>query len=159
MGEQDLAGGCACGEVRYELDRRPMFVHCCHCRWCQRETGSAFVLNGLIERSALTVIAGEPQRINIPSESGSGQDVFRCPRCQVALWSHYGAAGDAVAFVRLGTLDHPDACPPDIHIFTDSKQPWVLIPDGANASEAYYRRSTTWPEESIKRYNRALGRS
>jgi hypothetical protein len=109
----------------------PMFVHCCHCRWCQRETGSAFVLNALVERDRVILLEGSTEVVDTPSASGKGQKIIRCPRCRVALWSHYAGAGEAVSFVRVGTLDDPDRLPPDIHIYTSSKQPWVVVPEGA----------------------------
>lgn len=118
-------GGCQCGAIRYRLEDAPFAVHCCHCRTCQRETGSAFALNGLIEADRLTVLAGEPVRVETPSQSGKGQSIARCPTCQVALWSHYAGMGERATFVRIGTLDDPGAFPPDIHIFKRSKQAWV----------------------------------
>jgi len=145
-------GGCACGAVRYRLTSRPLFVHCCHCRWCQRETGSAFALNAMIEADRVEVLAGGPQLVPVPSESGKGQKIARCPTCGVALWSHYAGAGDAVRFVRVGTLADPDQFPPDIHIFTGSKQPWINLLDGAPAVEEYYRRQAYWPKDSLERF-------
>jgi hypothetical protein len=137
----------------------PMFVHCCHCTWCQRETGSAFALNALIEADRVRVLQGEVDVVNTPSNSGRGQRIARCPRCRVALWSHYAGAGDAVCFVRVGTLDRPEACPPDIHIFTSTLLPWVRLPEeGAPRVDEYYRRSDYWPAESIERYDVVLGR-
>jgi hypothetical protein len=131
-------GGCACGKVRYSLGSAPIVVHCCHCRWCQRETGSSFALNAVIETDKVELLGEPPERIDTPSASGKGQAVFRCPSCQVALWSHYGGAGEKAAFIRVGTLDSPDACPPNVHIFTSSKQPWVAIPEGAEQFEIFY---------------------
>ena len=131
-------GGCACGEVRYRLGSEPIVVHCCHCRWCQRESGAAFALNAVIEAERVELISGQPERIDTPSASGKGQPVFRCPTCKVALWSHYAGAGDKADFIRVGTLDDPDACPPDVHIFTESKQPWVVLPDGAEQFPIFY---------------------
>ena len=135
-----LEGRCACGEVRYRLAGRPFAVHCCHCRDCQRETGSAFVINGLIETPLVEVTAGAPETIDTPSASGKGQQIVRCPRCKVALWSHYGGMGGKAAFVRVGTLEHPDACPPQVHVFTRSKQPWFELPMDAPAYEIFYSR-------------------
>lgn len=133
-----MDGGCACGTVRYRLNDAPMVVHCCHCTWCQRETGSAFVINAVIETDRVTLLAGEPDLVMTPSESGRGQEIARCPSCHVALWSHYPNAGRKAAFVRVGALDAPGAVPPDVHIFTGSKLPWVRLPDGAKAYEAFY---------------------
>lgn len=146
-------GGCACSAVRYALTRAPMFVHCCHCRWCQRETGSAFAINALIETECVEVRKGAPSPIETPSESGGGQTIMRCPDCHVALWSHYCGIGPKVAFLRAPTLDDPDAIAPDIHIFTASKQPWVRLGDDIPTVEAYYKRSDYWPAKSIERLN------
>lgn len=144
-------GGCACGGVRYRITSRPMFVHCCHCRWCQRETGASFALNAMIETDRIEVTKGNPNAVMTPSESGRGQDIARCPNCHVALWSHYSGAKNKVAFVRVGTLDNPDLLPPDIHIFTASKQPWVTLSCGTPAYDEYYDWRQEWPEESQQR--------
>jgi hypothetical protein len=144
-------GGCTCGAVRYRMTSGPLFVHCCHCRWCQRETGTAFALNALIEASRVTVPRGAPEMVETPSNSGKGQRIARCPTCRVAVWSNYGGLGDVVRFVRVGTLDEPDRLPPDIHIYTTSKQPWVVLPPGARAVEQYYKSAEVWPKESLER--------
>jgi hypothetical protein len=144
-------GGCTCRQVRYRLTRAPLIVHCCHCRWCQRETGSAFVLNALIESVNLQRIQGEAQLLHTPTNSGKGQRIARCPSCQVALWSHYAGLGDIMSFVRVGTLDQPDRLTPDVHIFTESKQPWVIIPPDAKSFPQYYKLGDVWSEASIAR--------
>jgi hypothetical protein len=144
-------GGCDCGEVRYRMTSGPIFVHCCHCRWCQRETGASFALNAMIEAERVELLKGEPEPVNTPSESGKGQKIWRCPTCRIAVWSNYAGAGDAVRFVRVGTLDEPDRLPPDIHIYTASKQPWVVIPPGMPAVEEYYKAADYWPAESLER--------
>lgn len=148
-------GGCTCGGVRYRLLLAPMFVHCCHCTWCQRETGSAFAVNALVEAEAVELLRGEVETIDNPTKSGKGQRVARCSACKVALWSNYSAAGEAVRFVRVGTLDDPNRCPPDIHIFTSTKQSWVRLGEEVPVADEYYRRSDHWPAESIARYKRA----
>jgi hypothetical protein len=146
-----LAGGCDCGGVRYELTRAPLVVHCCHCRWCQRETGTAFALNAMVESEFVALTHGEPDIVMTPSASGKGQRIARCPSCRIALWSHYAGGGDAVRFVRVGTLDSPDALSPDIHIFTSTKQPWVVLPPGARAVPGYYDAKAVWSQESLAR--------
>ena len=151
------AGGCTCGHVRYRMTK-PLFVHCCHCRWCQRETGASFALNAMIEADRVEITAGEVEVIVTPSNSGKGQKISRCPVCHIALWSNYAGAGDALRFVRVGTLDDPDAFPPDIHIFTESRQPWVVIPAGARAVPQYYKSSEVWSEESLARRRAVLGK-
>jgi hypothetical protein len=146
-----LEGGCDCRFLRYRMRTAPLFVHCCHCRWCQRETGASFALNAMIESDRVIVLQGEPEAVATPSNSGKGQKIIRCPRCRIALWSNYAGAGDAIRFVRVGTLDNPDRLPPDIHIFTASKQPWVMLSDKIPAVPEYYDRDRYWPEESLER--------
>ena len=148
---ESFAGGCDCRFVRYRLTDRPLFVNCCHCRWCQRESGASFALNAMIEAKRVELTAGEPETVLTPSESGQGQKISRCPKCRIALWSNYAGAGDVVRFVRVGTLDDPDRFPPDIHIFTASKQPWVVLPPGTPAVAEYYDREQYWPPESLAR--------
>ena len=146
-----LEGGCDCRDVRYRMSTRPLFVHCCHCRWCQRESGASFALNAMIEADRVIALVGEPDLIDTPSASGLGQKIARCPKCRIALWSNYAGAGPLLKFVRVGTLDEPDHLPPDIHIFTASKQPWVTIPAGVPAVPEYYDRDEHWPAESLAR--------
>jgi hypothetical protein len=155
MEHDPLEGGCACRVVRYRLRAAPLYVHCCHCRWCQRETGSAFALNALIEATRVELLAGPHEDILTPSHSGEGQVIARCPSCRVAVWSLYGS-NPAIRFIRVGTLDEPDRCPPDIHIFTASKQPWVVLPEGARAEPEFYSYRETWPEESWARRAAAM---
>ncbi|MEQ8179119.1 MAG: GFA family protein [Amphiplicatus sp.] len=146
-----MEGGCTCRTVRYRMKSKPLFVHCCHCRWCQRETGTAFALNAMIEADRVDLLSGEPEMIMTPTNSGRGQKIWRCPQCRVAVWSNYSGAGDKVNFVRVGTLDDPDALPPDIHIFTSSKQPWVILPADVPVMAEYYDFRERWPAESIER--------
>lgn len=152
-------GGCDCRAVRYRMIDTPLFVHCCHCRWCQRETGSAFVLNALIEAERVVPLAGEVEVVHTPSCSGKGQHIARCPICRIAVWSTYAGLGDLLRFIRVGTLDDPDRFPPDIHIYTQSKQPWVLLPPGVPAMDAYYDRKQYWPKASLERRRIMLERA
>lgn len=144
-------GGCDCRQIRYRLLTRPLIVHCCHCRWCQRESGASFALNAMIEAARVELLSGEPQIVDTPSASGLGQKIARCPRCRLALWSNYAGAGPVIRFVRVGTLDDPDLLPPDIHIFTASRQPWVVIPPAAAAVPEYYDRAQYWSAQSLER--------
>jgi len=151
-----LDGGCDCRQVRYRMATTPLFVHCCHCRWCQRESGSSFALNAMIESDRVTLSAGEPEIVHTPSNSGLGQLFARCARCRLALWSHYAGAGPFIKFVRVGTLDEPDHLPPDIHIFTASKQPWVVLSPDVPAVPDYYDRDRQWPADSLARRHALL---
>jgi len=151
-------GGCDCRDVRYRMTSTPIFVHCCHCRWCQRETGASFALNAMIEAARVALLQGEIDVVMAPSNSGKGQKISRCPKCRIAVWSNYAGAGDTVHFVRVGTLDEPDRLPPDIHIFTASKQPWVVLPPDTPAVPEYYDRKEYWPKESLERRTAQLAR-
>ena len=152
-------GGCTCRALRFRMSGPPLFVHCCHCRWCQRETGTAFALNAMIESERVEVLQGEFELVDTPSNSGKGQKIARCPTCRIAVWSHYAGGGDAVRFVRVGTLDEPDRLPPDVHIFTASKQPWVVLPSGTPAVAEYYNAAELWPKDSLDRRAALLARA
>jgi hypothetical protein len=151
-----LDGGCDCHYLRYRMETPPMIVHCCHCRWCQRESGAAFALNAMIEADRVTILSGEPEVVDTPSESGMGQKISRCPRCRIALWSNYAGAGPVTRLIRVGTLDEPDRLPPDIHIFTSTKQPWIEVPTSTPSFPEYYQREKQWLPESLARWQLIL---
>ena len=151
-----MNGGCSCGTVKYRLISAPMFVHCCHCRDCQRQSGSAFAINALIETDRIEMLSGVPVPVAMPTDSGRPHDIHRCPQCKVALWSDYGRR-PSLRFVRVGTLDDPDSLAPDVHIFTRSKVPWVNLPVGTPAFEIYYDMATLWPKASLERRRAILG--
>jgi hypothetical protein len=153
-----IEGGCDCCGIRYRLTEAPLVVHCCHCRWCQRETGASFALNAVIEDDRVDLVSGAPECVVTPSASGRGQRIWRCSSCKVALWSNYSGGGDRFRFVRVGTLDDPDRFPPDVHIFTSTKQPWVVLPAGAHAYPEYYDRDSEWTPASLERRAARLAR-
>ena len=146
----DLEGGCACAAVRYRLTSRPMFVHCCHCRDCQRQTGSAFVLNALIETDQVTLLSGNPEPVAVPTDSGRPHEIYRCAACRVAVWSVYGTSRKLL-FVRVGTLDDPATLTPDVNIYIRSKLPWLALPEGTPSFETYYDFRKLWPPASLER--------
>jgi hypothetical protein len=150
-----MEGRCTCGAVRYRLKTKPIFVHCCHCTWCQRETGSAFAVNAMIEASQVELLQGKLTQTTLPSLSGKGQVFWRCADCGVTVWSNYVGAGPNIHFVRVGTLDDPSRAPPDIHIYTSTKQPWVVVPDGIPAVPEYYKPADYWPAHSLARFKAA----
>jgi hypothetical protein len=152
-----LEGGCACGKVRYRMTAAPMFVHCCHCLNCQKHTGSAFVINMIVETSRVERRGLEPQGTVMPLNGGSPNTIFRCPECGVAVWSDYGNRPQ-ILFLRAGTLDDPRAVSPDVHIYTRSKLPWVRLPEGVPAFEEFYDRKALWPAEAMQRFKAALGK-
>ena len=152
-------GGCGCGRIRYRLRRAPLYVHCCHCHWCQRESGSAFALNAIIESHEVEVLKQSPVLIDLPTASGRGQQMARCSECQLALWSHYSGLGKQLSFIRVGTLDQPNQIKPDIHIYLESKQDWFQVPDAMPSYQRYYDRKTMWPKSSLQRLNQLLNQN
>ena len=153
---ENLEGGCACGHVRYRLVSTPMFVNCCHCRDCQRQTGSAFVINAVIETDRIALLSGEPEPVAVPTESGRPHDIYRCGICRTAVWSDYGRRPQ-LRFVRVGTLDNPAALPPNAHIFTRSKLPWVDVSKSGPSFDVYYDMETLWPKASLERRHKIAG--
>ena len=151
---QNRDGGCTCGHVRYRVPSEPLIVHGCHCRGCQRNSGSAFAINALYEADQVTLISGDVEEITVPTPSGTGQDITRCAKCKVAVWSNYnmgGALRKFINFIRVGTLDDPDQLPPDVHIFTCSKQPWVILPKNDRHVDEFYDMKETWSPKSWER--------
>ncbi|RLL95653.1 hypothetical protein CFD26_103067 [Aspergillus turcosus] len=175
-----MEGGCACGLIRYRLETRPLVVHCCHRTSCQRETGTAFALNAVIESTLVTLLppaqptvpgsaqgaakpAGpvvqaegqvEPEMILTPSESGKGQNIARCPSCHVAVWSNYSGAGPFCRFVRVGTLDEAWRVGPEVHIYTASKRGFFSLGDSIPQFEGFYPKEEVWRKESLERWDR-----
>lgn len=149
----ERTGGCSCGALRYRLASEPMFVHCCHCLNCQRQTGSAFVINLLIEADRVEVLQGTPRAVDVPRDDGRPQRIFRCPNCQIAVFSEYSSPN--VRFVRGGTLDDPTTITPDVHIYTRSKVGWVTLPSQTPAFDVYYDTKTLWPAVSLERLRAA----
>ena len=150
-------GGCACGAVRFRMNSGPMFVHCCHCRDCQRQTGSAFVINALIEADRVDV-QGPTEGVLVPTDSGMPHAIHRCAACRIALWSEYGGR-PAIRFMRVGTLDDPTALTPDVHIYARTKLPWVRLPEDARVFDAYYDSRQEWPAASLERRAAVFGKA
>jgi len=143
-------GRCSCGAVRYRLTEKPLIVHCCHCRDCQTQTGSAFVINAMIETAHIAVESGDINIVAMPSPSGRGHDIHRCAACQVAVWSDYGKR-PFLRFLRVSTLDDAHAIKPDVHIFTRSKVPWMTLPQQVPAFDIFYDPEQVWTPESLVR--------
>jgi len=152
----ERTGGCACGQLRYEAASEPLIVHCCHCSYCQRETGSAFATNYLIESDRVS-FTGRSEIVDTPSASGKGQKVVRCPECQIAVSSHYGGGGDKFHFLRVGTMDERADVAPDVHIYTSTKQPWVTLPEGVPEFAEFYNPGEVWSAETLTRWKAAIG--
>jgi hypothetical protein len=152
MSDRDtLTGGCACGALRYKLTGPPLVVHACHCRTCQRLNASPFVVNVWIEAARVERLAGEPRSFRLAGGSGKPHDVFFCGACSTAVWSHYHSVPGHSLFVRGGTLDDPSTAPPDIHIHTASKLPWLPLPEGARSYAGMYDVKSVWPADKLAR--------
>jgi len=151
----DADGRCTCGALHYRLKAKPLIVHCCHCTWCQRESGSAFAVNAVVEASQVQLLQGRPVETTLPSASGKGQVFWRCAVCGVTLWSNYPQASQRIHFIRVGTLEDPSRAPPDIHIFTSTKQPWVILPEGVPAVPEFYNPAEVWTAEALARFKAA----
>ncbi|MCF6327616.1 MAG: GFA family protein [Devosiaceae bacterium] len=150
---QTRNGSCTCAHVRYQVISEPMIVHACHCRGCQKNSGSSFALNALFEADRVKLISGEVEEITVPTPSGKGQIITRCSICKVAVWSNYNMGGlrEHIRFIRVGTLDDPDQIVPDVHIFTNSKQPWVMLSKQDLRFEVFYDFKETWSPKSMER--------
>jgi hypothetical protein len=149
-------GGCSCAAVRYQLLSPPMFVNCCHCTLCQKQTGGAFVINAIIETSRIQLLKGQPVAVSMLTESGRPHDIYRCPSCQIAVWSDYGRR-PALRFVRASTLDEPHRVVPDAHIYVRSKVPWLTLPANARQFSEYCDMDKEWSAESLARRQAILG--
>ena len=152
----NLEGGCACGAIRYELTESPLIVHACHCRDCQKLTGSAFVINIWIERRFVKATGASPKSFSLTAGSGRDHEVFFCERCGTYVWSCYAIVAGECLFVRAGTLDDPKAVTPDVHIFTRSKLPWVTLPAGARTFSSIYKIDEVWPAASRERLKKSI---
>ncbi|MEA3001093.1 MAG: hypothetical protein QOK17_2926 [Sphingomonadales bacterium] len=156
MDGEKVEGGCACGAVRYRMEGPPLVVHACHCSQCQTLSGTAFALNVVIEAGRVALLSGEPEPTQVKGASGKPQTILRCPQCRIALWSHYPQAGERIAFVRAGTLDDPARVPPDIHIYTGTKLPWLKLPESARAVPEFYSPGEVWRPESLERWRQVM---
>jgi hypothetical protein len=150
-----FSGGCACGKIRYRLRSAPMFVNCCHCTNCQTQTGSAFVINALIETDRIETSSDRLEVTTWASGDDDVQDVYRCSECKVVVWSDYGRR-PGLRFLRVGTLDDPSALPPRAHVFTQSKLAWVQVPDDVLKFDVYFDIREHWPAESLERMRASL---
>ena len=154
-------GGCDCGAVRFRLEAEPIVVNCCHCRACQRQSGSAFAINVIVETDQVTILSGDPIRFAHETGSGAGQSNLRCDACGTSLASVYHAAGETLRFLRGGAFDDSTAVVPDVHIFTAEKVDWVAIPEGMRSYEGFYPGRdipAIMGEGNAARFGKATGR-
>lgn len=142
--------GCGCGKVTYQMSSDPMFMHCCHCQECQRQTGSAYVLNAIIEADRISW-NGKTTEHTLATPSGKGQIITRCASCGTAVFSSYLVRLGKLKYIRVGTLDDPDLCPPTVQIFTASKPVWVPLNQDIPIFESFCEFKDVWPEEAYRR--------
>ena len=149
-------GGCDCRAVRYRLGVAPLFVHCCHCRWCQREIGLGVRAQRDDRGGPRHAAGGEPELVDTPSASGAGQQIARCPRCRVAVWSHYVGRrpGAEVRSRRHARRPRPAAARhPHLH---GVEAALGRAAAGVPAVPEYYDRKQHWPAASLARWQAVL---
>ena len=153
-------GRCACGSVEFVITDEPLFVNVCHCHRCQRESGSPFACNVLIEADRLELRSGAVAPIRVPTDSGRAHDIHRCTACGAPMWSIYERLSP-IRFIRVGNFDLESraALRPKAQIFTQSKLPWVVMPESLPAFDGFYDIKELWPQASIARLMRALGKA
>ncbi|WP_433989599.1 hypothetical protein SuNHUV7_02240 (plasmid) [Pseudoseohaeicola sp. NH-UV-7] len=156
MIHKEHSGSCGCGKVAYKMTSNPMIVHCCHCKECQKQTGAAYVLNAIIEADRV-ICEGATTEHTLPTPSGKGQVITRCASCGTAVFSSYLVRLGKLTYVRVGTLDDPSRCPPDVQIFTSSKQPWVPLHPDIPSFDEFYKFEDVWSGSSLKRWNKIFG--
>ena len=149
-------GQCDCGAVKYAMSTDPMFVHCCCCAQCQRQTGSAFVVNAIIEADRVSV-EGPVREIELSTPSGKGQIITRCTECGVAVFSNYLVREGKLRYIRVGTLDDPARCPPDVQIFTSDLPSWVRLNPEIPSFEKMYVFKDVWPADAFARWTTLFG--
>jgi len=113
-------------------------VNNCHCRLCQRQTGTGSAVNAFIESDRLEHLTGELSEHEFVTGSGGTQTVVRCVKCGTPLWSHYPRLGRKAAGIRVGTLDDPSEVRPDAAIFVASKPVWAPLPEGIPSFNGFY---------------------
>jgi hypothetical protein len=152
MGETIREGGCACGAMRYRLKNEPIYVNNCHCRQCQRQTGSTSVVNAFTEAENFEVLQGESWQHTVKAGSGGPHTIFRCSECGTAIYSQYPRFGPLGIGVRVGTLDDPGSLTPDATIFIVERMPWVTLPEGIPHFESYYDPPEILPPARAERF-------
>ncbi|MGP1254016.1 MAG: GFA family protein [Kiloniellales bacterium] len=128
--EASLAGGCQCGDVRYEVRGPAIDVYVCHCRECQKQSSSAFGISVIVNSSDLVLLSGEPRIWTRPATLGGSLDCAFCPNCGSRLW-HGNPKRDEAISVKGGSLDAPPDLSEVKHIWVSRKLPGVVLPDDA----------------------------
>jgi hypothetical protein len=124
-----FAGGCQCGAIRYRCTARPYVQYTCHCRACQRLTSSAFATAIQVPAEAFSIEEGNVATRERIADSGNRLTTAFCPSCGSALYSA-NAARPRLRSIYVGTLDSAADVEVSAHIWTKTRLPWVLIPEG-----------------------------
>ena len=130
MSETIRTGGCQCGAVRYEIQAEPLTLYVCHCRDCQRQSGSGFGMSLPVPRESLVLLSGQPHEWRRRAESGREVVCQFCGDCGTRLF-HLPSRNPKVANVKPGTLDDTGWLEPVGQLWTSRRQPWVQWADGA----------------------------
>src|SRR5258706_6541763 len=119
-----MAGGCQCGQVRYEVTAAPLNVYICHCRECRKQSGSALGISVIVRAAELRLVQGELKRWSRPTDSGHILDCFFCAECGSRVW-HGDRDREETISIKGGSLDEPPDLSSATHIWTVRKLPGV----------------------------------
>ena len=151
---QSLTGGCICGQVKYQIIDKPLFTQACHCKDCKVLTGSSYVVNSSILENTL-IVEGEVSSTELKAGSGASYKTYFCTKCGNYVYADYDSAVGRLT-VRTKTLDNSEKFPPQVHIFTKDKDPWLNLSEDVICFKEMYDQKKTWPEDSLNRYNEYL---
>tara|TARA_B100000579_G_scaffold278075_1_gene230015 strand:- start:122 stop:604 length:483 start_codon:yes stop_codon:yes gene_type:complete len=151
---EKLKGGCICGQVKYYITEKPLFTQACHCKDCKVLTGSSYVVNSSVLENTLFV-EGEVSSTELKAGSGASCKTYFCNKCGAYVYADYDSAFKRLT-LRTKTLNNPENFPPQVHIFTKDKDPWLNLSKDVTCFEEMYDPKKIWPEESLKRYSKYL---
>ena len=151
---EKLKGGCICGQVKYYITEKPLFTQACHCKDCKVLTGSSYVVNSSVLENTL-IVEGEVSSTELKAGSGASYKTYFCTKCGNYVYADYDSAVGRLT-VRTKTLDNSEKFPPQVHIFTKDKDPWLNLSEDVICFKEMYDQKKTWPEESLNKYNEYL---
>ena len=129
-----ITGGCQCGAIRYEFNGEPVQQVACHCTDCQHQSGSAFGMSVVVNADDFRITKGEPKHYHSTSSTGRRKLGAFCHECGNRIY-HQPEWRRGRISIKAGTLDDASWLKPQVHLWTKSRQPWVIIPDDADAYE------------------------
>jgi hypothetical protein len=124
-----FTGGCACGAIRYTCSAEPFASLNCHCRDCQRASGSAFAAVLIVPVAAFSLTKGEPTYYDVKADSGNNMSRGFCGKCGAPVFIQHTriTPGPAVVVIQAASLDDPSWFQPIIDIYTSRAQPWDFM--------------------------------